>query len=201
MIEWIDLIGTAVFAISGALAAGKNRLDLFGAIVLACVTAVGGGTLRDLVLGLTPVFWVEQTHYLIIAVVSTLAAYLYMHKYPLPLRALSYADAVGLSVFTVIGFEKGLAVSGSLLIAVLVAVMTAVAGGVMRDVLSGQVPLIFREELYAITSLCGALVLAGAHLADISGAWVIALSCVVTLVFRLAAIHMTISLPRMNYRT
>ena len=201
MIEWLDLIGTAVFAISGALAAGKNRLDLFGAIVLACVTAVGGGTLRDLVLGLTPVFWVGQTHYLIIAVVSTLLAYVYMHKYPLPLRALSYADAVGLSVFTVIGFEKGLAVSGSLLIAVLVAVMTAVAGGVMRDVLSGQVPLIFREELYAVTSLCGALVLAGAYLADLSGAWVIALSCAVTLVFRLAAIHMTISLPRMNYRT
>jgi uncharacterized membrane protein YeiH len=103
----LDLIGTAVFAITGALAAGRKQMDIFGVVVLGCVTALGGGTLRDVILGIYPVFWISDTWYLGVAVTAAVATFVSARRWRLPATVLLYADAVGLAVFTVIGFQGG----------------------------------------------------------------------------------------------
>ena len=105
LIHILDLIGTAVFAITGALAAGRKRMDVFGVVVLGCVTALGGGTLRDMALGMSPVFWISNTHYLFVAATAAMGTYLIARRCKLPANALLFFDAMGLAVFTVIGFE------------------------------------------------------------------------------------------------
>ncbi|MCC5810806.1 MAG: trimeric intracellular cation channel family protein [Ectothiorhodospiraceae bacterium] len=195
MIYWLDLFGTAVFAVSGALAAGRKNLDLFGVLVLAVVTAIGGGTLRDLTLGATPVFWVTDPVYLWLASAAGLVTiYLARHDF-LQRRFLPIADALGLATFCVIGAERALSLGVNPSIAVLMGVMTGVFGGMIRDVLCGEVPLVLRRELYATAALLGAtvtvvlaLVLPGIALAT----WAGLLSA---LALRLAAIRWNLSLP------
>lgn len=153
----IDILGTIVFAISGALAAGHKRMDIFGVVVLACTTAIGGGTLRDLVLGLTPVGWVSNPLALYLAGGTGLITWALDRWYHLPDKLLFYVDAAGLAIFTVTGFEKGMQVTNDPAIAAVMGVMTGVFGGIIRDVLAGEVPLILRQEIYASASLIGAI--------------------------------------------
>ncbi|MGD8429700.1 MAG: trimeric intracellular cation channel family protein [Ectothiorhodospiraceae bacterium] len=193
-IHALDLFGVAVFAISGALAAGQKRLDLFGVVVLAVVTAVGGGSIRDLLLGATPVFWVQGPEYVIIAGVCGLGTVAYAAIARLPSGALPVADAVGLGAFTVLGTQKTLAMGFPPLIAVVMGVLTGVAGGMIRDLLSGEIPLILRREIYATAALSGAVVIV--LLAPVTGlpvsAWV---GLAATLALRLAAIRWSLALP------
>ena len=107
----LDFFGTAVFAITGALAAGRKRMDIFGVVVLGCVTALGGGTLRDVILGNHPVFWVSDTRYLGVAAIAALGTFVLARRLRLPALVLMYVDAIGLAVFTVIGFQKGFSVT------------------------------------------------------------------------------------------
>ena len=148
LIHILDLVGTGVFAITGALAAGRKRMDVFGVVVLGCVTALGGGTLRDLILGIRPVFWISGTHYLVVAAIAAMGTYLLARRGSLPTIGLVYLDAVGLAVFTIIGFQKGFHVTHEYSIAIVMGVMTGVFGGIIRDVLSAEVPLIFRREIF-----------------------------------------------------
>jgi len=191
----MDLGGVAVFAISGVLAAGRKRMDLFGVVVLAGVTALGGGTVRDIVLGAYPVFWVADPRYVFVVVVAAFAAFVAVRRWDLPRGLLLLADAFGLAFFTIIGVEKALAhgVSGS--IAVIMGVATGVVGGMLRDVLVGEIPFICRGELYATASLCGAVAyVAIAHLSP----WLaptVAASFLITLGLRLAAIRWGLCLP------
>ena len=157
-IHYLDLLGTVVFAITGLLAASRKQLDLFGAIVLAMVTAVGGGTLRDLILDV-PVFWTQQTIYIYVILASTVFMYVYARYFDVPVRLLLVLDALGLAVFTVIGAQKAFDLGFSDPIVIMTGVMTGVVGGVIRDVLVGEVPLIFRKEIYATASFLGASVL------------------------------------------
>lgn len=191
----MDLFGVAVFAITGSLAAGRKRMDLFGVVVLATVTALGGGTLRDLVLGASPVFWVSAPIYLLIAVVTAIVTFFLVRFFGLPLKLLSVADAFGLAVFTVLGTQKALDLGISSGIAVVMGIMTGVVGGMIRDVLSGEIPLILRREIYATASLCGAItfcifsvMLQNQSIAAIT-------SVIVTLGLRLSAIKWKMSLP------
>ena len=133
MLYTLDLIGTAVFAISGALAAGERRMDLFGVAVLASVTAIGGGTLRDLVMGATPVFWIQNPTYLAVAISTGIATFIVAHLWHIKNVALDIADACGLALFTVLGAQAAMAFLVSPAIAVVMGVMSGVAGGLGRS--------------------------------------------------------------------
>lgn len=156
IIYLLDLIGVAVFAISGALAAGRKSLDLLGVIVIAVVTAIGGGTLRDLLLDRHPIFWIADPTYLIVISIAALLTLSYVRLRPPPGNSLLLADALGLALFTIIGAQIAEATNLSPIIVVLMGTITGVAGGVLRDVLSAEVPLILRRDIYATAAIVGA---------------------------------------------
>lgn len=200
MIYLLDLFGVAVFAITGSLAAGQKALDLFGVVVVALVTALGGGTLRDLILGRTPVFWVEDTLYLVVVIFTSLLTFwLTRLRSPANLtlrRVLLVADAFGLAIFTVIGVQITLDTGANALIAIIMGMMTGVAGGIIRDLLSNEIPLILRSEIYAVASLAGGVVYVVLLALGVAGALVVPLAVLATLGLRLVAIRRRWSLPR-----
>jgi uncharacterized membrane protein YeiH len=196
MMHYLDLFGTAVFAVTGALAAGRKHLDIFGVVVLSLATALGGGTFRDMALGSRPVFWVFDPLYVIIAAAVSLGTFAVARFHRLPEGLLQVADAFGLAVFTVIGAERALANNAPAVVAILMGVVTGVAGGMIRDILSGEVPLILRREIYATASLLGAAVFVGLDAicpTQCPGTWV---GAAATLGLRLAAIKWDLSLPQ-----
>lgn len=160
----LDLLGVAVFAASGALAAGRKSLDLLGVFVVAVVTAIGGGTIRDVLLDRSPIFWIEDTTYLLViglaaaATVPTARAVPSVEQGKKPRRALLVADAFGLALFTVSGARIALEADLPSVMAVAMGAITGTAGGAIRDVLTGEIPLILRRDLYATASLVGGLV-------------------------------------------
>ena len=200
MLQFLDFFGTAVFAVSGALAAGRKRMDAFGVVVLGCVTAVGGGTVRDVLLGSQPVFWMQEPWYLGVAALAALATFAGEQAFVIPARALLYADALGLAVFAVIGAEISLAVKDSYAVAVIMGVTTAVVGGMIRDVLSGDLPLILRQEVYATAALCGATALVALLHLECGQREARLLSILVTLAIRLSAVRWHLSLPLFHGR-
>jgi uncharacterized membrane protein YeiH len=161
MPDWLEQAAVAVCAISGALAASGKRLDLFGVIVLAIVTAAGGGTIRDLCLGAQPVFWIENPNHIVTATVTALVTFVIARFWKMPHRALLVADAFGLALFTIAGTEKSLLLEAPGVIAVMLGVITGVAGGLLRDVLRREIPLVFQPDiyLYATAAFCGATLL------------------------------------------
>ncbi|SHF62234.1 Uncharacterized membrane protein YeiH [Lampropedia hyalina DSM 16112] len=197
MLYFLDLMGTAVFAFSGILQARRLQMDGFGVLVLAAVTAIGGGTMRDLVLGVQPVFWVTEPQYLLL-IVATCVVSLFLVRASsrhFARKLLLWADAVGLATFTAIGVNKALAVGAPPIVAISMGVLTGVGGGVLRDVLAREVPLVLRTEIYATACIAGGVVLTGTlywggnhHIAT--------LACIaVTLLIRLAAIQWHWRLP------
>ncbi len=154
----LDLFGVAVFAVSGALTAGRKSMDLFGVVVIAVITAVGGGTVRDLLLDRRPIFWIEDPTYLLVCVLAASATLSYARFFRLPRHSLLVADAFGLAVFTFIGARTAYEAGVPAPIVVLMGTVTGVAGGIMRDVLCTEVPLILRREIYATAAIAGAAV-------------------------------------------
>lgn len=195
MIELLDLFGIAVFAISGALVAGRKRMDVFGIVVVAIVTAIGGGTIRDVILGIHPVFWIADPRYVIVAVVAALVTFFASPSIRFPLRLLLLFDAFGLAFFTILGCQRTLGTSVSHTIVVVMGVLTGVAGGVVRDLLCGEIPLIFRREIYATASLAGSLafVLFMEIGLDLRAASITAIA--IALFVRLAALRWRLALP------
>jgi uncharacterized membrane protein YeiH len=154
----LDLFGTFTFAVSGALSAAGKRLDLFGALSIGFVTAVGGGTVRDLTLGTAPVFWLRDVNYLLVIAGGVFIIFLFARHVLAYRRVLLVFDAIGIGVFTLIGINKALGAHVMPVFAVLMGVITAVVGGVLRDVLVNEVPLIFQREIYATACLMGGAV-------------------------------------------
>jgi uncharacterized membrane protein YeiH len=153
----IDLLGVAVFAISGVLTAGSKSLDWLGVAVIAVVTAIGGGTLRDLLLERYPIFWIADPTYLLVILGATAFTLFYVHFRAPNRRALLIADALGLAFFTIGGVQIAQQAGLSGLLAVLMGTITGVAGGMIRDVLCAEIPLILRRgQLYASSSIVGA---------------------------------------------
>lgn len=185
LVYTLDLVGVAVFAISGALAAGRKSLDLLGVIVLALVTAIGGGTIRDVLLDRHPIFWLADPAYLIVIIASALVTVAY-HRYRPPFRttesALLVADALGLALFSVAGAQIAERAGLPALSGIVLGTVTGTAGGVVRDVLLAQIPLVLRRgNLYASAAIAGtssyfALERAGAsqHTATLIGMAVVA---------------------------
>jgi uncharacterized membrane protein YeiH len=188
MLYILDLFGTVVFAMTGALVARKKHMDIFGVLVVALVTALGGGTLRDMLLGATPVFWVRDPLYIVMGMIGVLLTLILVTFNLLPARPLLLADAIGLAVFTVIGSQVALCHNVHWLIAIIMAVLTSVAGGIVRDILSDEIPLILRKEIYASASLLGASVFIGLTMMGMPQTPVILIAAGLTLTLRLAAI-------------
>ena len=156
LLEVLDYAGVAVFAATGALAASRKQLDMIGFIFLAAVTGIGGGTFRDIVLGATPVFWVEKPEYLLVCVGVAVVIYFTAHLVESRYRLLLWLDAIGLSAFSVMGAAKGLALTGSPIVALVTGMMTATLGGILRDLLSGEPSVLMRPEIYVSAALAGA---------------------------------------------
>jgi uncharacterized membrane protein YeiH len=195
-----DFLGVAVFAISGALAAGRKRLDLLGVVVIATVTAIGGGTLRDLLLDRNPVFWIAEPLYLYVIFVAALGTVVYARFFDPPDRALAVADALGLAFFTVSGAQIAEGVGVPATVVVVMATMTGVAGGMLRDVLTTEIPFILRRgELYATAAIAGAIVyLASEYFVGRDIAALLGMASAFGL--RLAAIVWKLSLPEFTLR-
>jgi uncharacterized membrane protein YeiH len=155
LIYILDLSGTFVFALSGAMLANKKKLDLFGFFIIAFFTAVGGGTLRDLIVGRTPVFWLVDPNYFYLIILATVVGFIvphYLHRFQ---YFLQIADAVGIAVFTVIGINLGIHSDLLPMFAVVLGVMTAIFGGVFRDILCNEIPLVLHKEIYATACVLG----------------------------------------------
>jgi uncharacterized membrane protein YeiH len=195
IIYGFDLFGVAVFAVSGSLAAGRKQMDVFGVVVLGLVTALGGGTLRDTLLDAGPVFWIDDRVYLLVAVAAALLTFTSVRIIRVPLRGLLIFDAIGLAVFMAIGTAKTLAVTNLPSISMIMGVITGVAGGMIRDILSAEIPLILRKEVYATAALCGSLVYVVMNRLDLPDTACLLPSATVTLLIRLAAIHYNFALP------
>ena len=154
-----EMFGICVAAVSGALAALRKRMDVFGLIVTAVVTSIGGGTVRDVLLDRHPIFWIANPEYLLWGAFAALATVVYARWWRVPTQALLLADAVTLAFFTITGAKHAFDDHLPALIVVLMATMTGVAGGALRDVLCGEVPKIFRGEVYATLAIAGAALL------------------------------------------
>lgn len=156
LVYWLDLFSVAVVAASGAMAASRKEMDIGGFALIGVVTGIGGGTVRDLVLGYQPVFWVARPEYLAICLAVAVAVFFVAPLIAYRWKWLLWADAVGLGLYAVVGAEKALAIGASGLIAFGTGVITATFGGVLRDVLCAEVPLILRKEIYATAAAAGA---------------------------------------------
>jgi uncharacterized membrane protein YeiH len=194
-LHWIDILGVAVFAISGTLMAHKKHMDGFGIIVLASVTAIGGGTLRDVMLNV-PVFWVHDISYLyaiLVAAFCTIIGVKFCDK--LPLQSLMIADAIGLEFFNIMGAQKALSIGVAPFIAIVMGTMTGVFGGLIRDVICREIPLVFKGELYATTCIIGSSLFCLAQYLDFSATVSMLIGVTTTLLLRLMAMHWHWSLP------
>ncbi len=163
----LDFVGVAVFAATGALAASRKQLDIIGFVFLASLTGIGGGTVRDLILGQTPVFWIANSAYLAVCVAVAVLLYFTAPLFEYRYRLLLWLDAAGLAAYCAMGAAKGLAAGAPPLAAVVTGVMTATFGGILRDVVSGEASVLLRREIYVTAALAGAslhvaLTLAGA---------------------------------------
>lgn len=196
-IIFLDYLGVFAFAISGVLAASSKKLDLFGGFIVAFVTGLGGGTLRDLLLN-TEIGWIHHTEYLYIAMAGTACALVFKkatHKFR---TTLSIFDTIGISTFTIIGVQKALIMDTPPEIAVLFGVITATFGGVIRDILCNEIPLIFRKEIYATACVIGAVSYVGLTFTNINPIYNMLLSGGIIVIVRTIAVVKKYSLPLIN---
>ncbi|EJF4090950.1 TRIC cation channel family protein [Vibrio parahaemolyticus] len=196
LLYMIDLFGTAIFAVSGVLLAGRLKMDPFGVIVLGSVTAIGGGTIRDMALGATPVFWITDTTYLwVIFITCLLTMILVRRPKRLAWWVLPVCDAIGLAVFVGIGVEKAIAYNASGMVAVIMGVITGCGGGIIRDVLAREVPMVLRSEVYATACIIGGIFHTMAVSMGYDHSTALLAGVISTLVIRLGAIRWHLSLP------
>jgi uncharacterized membrane protein YeiH len=195
LLRVLEFTGVAVFAVSGALAAGRKSLDLLGVLVIATVTALGGGTLRDVLLARHPVFWIADPGYLYVTLAAAMLTLIYTRHFQPPDRSLAYADALGLAMFTISGAQiaEGMGLHGG--VVVLMGAITGVAGGVIRDILTAEIPLILRRgRFYATAAIAGAIVyLLLQQILDRTSAALLGMACIAAL--SIAAIHWELVLP------
>jgi uncharacterized membrane protein YeiH len=191
----LDWFGIVIFALSGAIVASRKQMDIVGFALLGCVAGIGGGTLRDVMLGSLPVFWVQKPSYLLTCVVVSCAAFFIAHMLSARLKYLLWSDAVGLALFSVTGAEITLSQNASPTIAIALGVATATMGGVIRDILGGEIPVILRKEIYVTAAFLGASVFVlGHHMGWPKDAALIA-GFTAAFALRAAAIRFDLSLP------
>jgi uncharacterized membrane protein YeiH len=158
MFYLLDIIGTMAFAMSGALTAMNKKMDPFGVFIIAFVTSVGGGTLRDVMIGRTPVGWMRDLNYVYVISLGFLLAIIFRKRLDIFRTSLFLFDTIGLGVFTLIGLQKGIDIHLNPIICIALGTMTACFGGVIRDILCNDIPVIFRKEIYATICIIGGMV-------------------------------------------
>jgi uncharacterized membrane protein YeiH len=200
LLYWLDLFSVAVIAASGAMSASRKEMDIGGFALIGVVTGIGGGTVRDLILGYQPVFWVERPEYLGICLVVALAVFFIAPHVAQRWKWLLWADAVGLGLYTVVGADKALAVGASGLIAAGTGVITATFGGVIRDVLCAEIPLILRKEIYATAAAAGATLYVLLNAAGVGYITALGIAGGLTFGIRAVAIAYSLSLPAYRSR-
>lgn len=196
--HFLDLIGTFVFAISGVRLAAEKKMDIFGALVIGIATAIGGGTIRDLLLGSTPVAWMQDVVYLYI-ILSAVVLGILFDRYIFELKnTLLIFDSIGLGVFTLAGMQKALDFGMSFEYAIILGVTSATAGGIIRDILANEVPVILRKEIYAAACFAGALVFLTLQYAGLNENINTALTIVLIVLIRTIAVKFNISFPKIK---
>ncbi|NYJ28768.1 trimeric intracellular cation channel family protein [Allomuricauda sp. ARW1Y1] len=191
----IDILGTIAFAISGVLVAMEKRLDLFGVLIIAFVTAIGGGTLRDLLIGNTPVGWMHDLTYVITIFISVVFAIIFVNKLKYLRKSLFLFDTIGIGLYTMVGVEKGLEAQLLPIMCVFLGTMTACFGGVIRDILCNEIPVIFRKEIYATACILGALSYFLIVQLPVKEEFAYIAGILVVIILRLLAVKFKISLP------
>jgi len=195
MFYTIDILGTIAFAISGVLIAMQKRMDPFGILIIAFVTAVGGGTLRDILIGQTPVSWMKDMTYVYVILGSTVFAILFKHKINYLRTSLFLFDTIGIALYTVVGVEKGLNAELHPIICVALGTISACFGGVIRDILCNEIPVIFRKEIYATACILGGVTYFALHYFPIDQNMIFMIAGAVVILIRLLAVKFKITLP------
>lgn len=198
-ITLLDYAGVAVFAATGALAASRKQLDVIGFVFLACVTGIGGGTFRDLILRI-PVFWVGNRDYLVVCAAVAVVVFFTAHRFESRYKLLLWLDAIGLAAFAVIGAAKGLAITGSPVVAIVTGMLTATFGGILRDLLAGEPSVLLRPEIYVTAAVVGSAVFTLGEVADLSAPIPGALGFLAALAVRGGALRFGWSLPAYRSR-
>jgi possible membrane protein len=193
----LDLIGTVVFAITGALAAREHKMDVFGMFILAFVTGVGGGTLRDMMIGSTPVFWMKNPFYILMIVLGVVLPIVFkkMSEWK---KSILFFDAIGLGVFTVIGVEKGIDFGLHPVIAVALGAVTGCFGGLIRDILRNQIPAVLHKEIYATASLTGGIMFFVLNYLGFHNDLVAVLTAFIVFIIRVLALKYRWELPKFS---
>jgi uncharacterized membrane protein YeiH len=191
----LEMLGTAAFAVSGALAASRKRMDIFGFCVLALMPAVGGGTIRDIIIDRVPVFWVSDNRYVAVAIIAALIVFFAPHPPGSRRRFLIWTDALGLALFAALGTEICLQYETGPLVAVMLGVTTAVTGGMIRDVICNEIPLILSREIYATAAFAASLTYVLADYLALGSNVALGTAVVVGLAVRGLAIRFDWSLP------
>jgi len=194
-LQTIDILGTVAFAISGVLVAMSKRMDAFGVYIVAFVTAVGGGTLRDTLIGQTPVFWMNDMTFITVISIASILAMIFRNYIKHLRKSLFLFDTIGIGLYTIIGIEKGISADLHPVICIALGTMSACFGGVIRDILCNEIPVIFRKEIYATACILGGSVyfILRELLTDDNLIFIIAISIVISV--RLIAVIFKISLP------
>jgi len=191
----LDLLGTIAFAISGTLVAIHKKLDSFGVFIIAFVTAVGGGTLRDVLIDRNPVSWMQDLNYVYIIIGATIFTILIRKKIDYLRKSLFLFDTIGLGIFTIIGTEIGIQQGFHPVISVILGTVTATFGGVIRDILCNEIPIIFKKEIYASACVVGAITFVILSLFEINTTINYSITTLIVIGIRLIAVKLKLSLP------
>lgn len=195
MFYTIDILGTIAFAISGVLVALSKKMDPFGILIIAFVTAIGGGTLRDILIGETPVSWMGNLTYAYVIVAATVFAIVFKSKIDYLRTSLFLFDTIGIGLYTVVGVEKGISAGLEPIICIALGTISACFGGVIRDILCNEIPVIFRKEIYATACIVGGLSYFLIRKLPIDNNVVFIISGAVVIIIRLIAVRFKVSLP------
>ena len=191
----VEILGTIAFAISGVLVAMDKKMDLFGILIIAFVTAIGGGTLRDILIGQTPVSWMKDMTFTYVIFGSAVFAVIARNKINYLRTSLFLFDTIGIGLYTVIGVEKGLVIGLDPIICIALGTISACFGGVIRDILCDEIPVIFRKEIYATASILGGISYFLLRKLPIESDYVFIISGAIVILVRLLAVRFKIALP------
>ena len=195
MFYTLDILGTIAFAISGVLVAINKKMDPFGIFIIAFVTAVGGGTLRDILIGQTPVSWMNDMTFSYVILVSTVFAVIVRNRINYLRTSLFLFDTIGIGLYTVVGVEKGISAGLNPIICIALGTISACFGGVIRDILCNEIPVIFRKEIYATACILGGVAYFLINMLPIKGDFVFIIAGLVVITIRLLAVKFKIALP------
>ncbi len=198
MFYTIDILGTIAFAISGVLVAINKKMDLFGILIIAFVTAVGGGMMRDVLINYHPINWIGDLNYIWTILAAVVFTFLFKSKIAPLSKTMFLFDTIGIAVFTMLGTEKGLNFGLHPFVAVVMGVVSAVMGGVLRDVLTQQIPLIFKKEIYALACFIGAFVFLILNYFKLNTNIQYIITILTVVIIRLVAVKYQLQLPKMK---